>query len=113
MGPHAIRLMASACVPGAGPECTAIKSVFLTAMDRIVPKSAVAVTVGVAIIFLVNAIAPPVIQAHCEFHISLFFWEFRKFIKILLFKLEISIYAFCIFFERFPKRIIVPKRFLF
>lgn len=63
MGPHAIRLMASACVPEAGPECIAIKSVFLTATDRIVPKSAVAVTVGVAIIFLVNAIAPPVTQA--------------------------------------------------
>ena len=97
MGPHAIRLMASACVPGAGPECTATKSVFLTAMDRIVPKNAVVVTVGVAIIFLVNAIAPPVTQARCEFHISnflCFYWQFRKFIKILLFKLEISIHFY-------------------
>lgn len=64
MGPHAIRLMASACVPGAGPECTAIKSVFLTVTDRTAPRSAVAVTVEVAIIFLANAIAPLVTQAH-------------------------------------------------
>lgn len=73
-----IRSTASACVPGVGPVCTAIKSVFLIAMDRTAAKNVVAETVEAAITSPANVIAPPVTPDHCEFQILLFV-DYRKY----------------------------------
>lgn len=70
MGPFATRSTASACARGAGPACTAIRSVFPTGMGRTAPRNAVAETVVGAITFPASVTVPPVIPDRCKYRSS-------------------------------------------